>query len=101
MTAIPPSPFTDSGVTQPPPDEAVASTPKPSGDATADFSSATERRIEEAPASTSTVTVAAGDAGATIQELLDAIGGDCRFILDEEAFMAAIEPPPLFLQRAG
>jgi len=56
---------------------------------------------QEAPASTSTVTVAAGDAGAAIQELLEAIGGDCRFVLDEEAFMAAIEPPPLFLQRTA
>ena len=25
---------------------------------------------------------------------------DHRFVLDEEAFMEAIEPPPLFLQRA-
>ena len=62
---------------------------------------AEEGHQQEAPASTSTVTVAAGDVGATIQELLDAIGGDCRFVLDEEAFMAAIEPPPLFLQRTA
>jgi hypothetical protein len=40
-------------------------------------------------------------AAADIQELLEAIGGDCRFVLDEESFMAAIEPPPLFLQRTG
>ena len=39
------------------------------------------------------------DVAADIQELLDAIG--CRFVLDEEAFMAAIEPPPLFLQRTA
>ena len=38
-------------------------------------------------------------AAAEIQDLLEAIG--CRFVLDEEAFMAAIEPPPLFLQRTA
>jgi len=41
------------------------------------------------------------DAAADIQELLEAIGGDCRFVLDEEALWAAIEPPPLFLQRTA
>ena len=99
MTGLP-NPF-DSGTQACSPDEAAAVPSPRSPAAAAETPSATERRNEEAPASTSTVTVAAGDAGATIQELLDAIGGDCRFVLDEEAFMAAIEPPPLFLQRTA
>lgn len=34
-----------------------------------------------------------------IADLLEAIGGECRFILNEEEFMAAIELP-LFLRTA-
>ena len=61
---------------------------------------------EMAPASASAVTVEAGDAGATdcISEIFHyarlLCADDHRFVLDEQAFMEAIEPPPLFLQRA-
>jgi hypothetical protein len=46
------------------------------------------------------------DAGATdhIHEIFhfarQLYADDHRFVLDEEAFMDAIEPPPLFIQRA-
>jgi len=43
------------------------------------------------------------DAGATnhIGEIfVGALKLESRFVLDEQAFMEAIEPPPLFLQRA-
>jgi hypothetical protein len=62
---------------------------------------------EMAPASATAVTVAADDAGATdhIHEIFIGarkwIDDDHRFVLDEKAFMEAIEPPPLFMQRAA
>lgn len=69
------------------------------------FLSADPLTAEMAPASASTVTVAADDVGATdcIAEIF--IGADKldehRFVLDEGAFMAEIEDVPLFMRRMG
>ena len=108
MTTILPSPFlsaeqhplsaeTAAAAVASPPAAAAGLLPDPPSN---------EGRHQGAPASTSTVTVAAGDAGATdhIHELFyyarKLCDEDHRFVLDEQAFMDAIEPPPLFLQRA-
>ena len=69
------------------------------------FLSADPLTAETAPASASTVTVAAGDAGATdcIAEIF--IGADRldehRFVLDVDRFILDIEEPPLFLRATG
>lgn len=128
-TILPPNQF-DSGVIAFPPDEAAAPrVPTPPG-AAADFPepSATERRIEEAPASTPTVTVAAGDAGATNDICQIFIGAEKLFDPDPAAYTNAdqviydlllqmddphtadlidmpygmegiFDPPPLFIQQ--
>jgi hypothetical protein len=125
MTALPPSPFFDSGATDCPPDEAVAA-PRQSADAAADLSCG---GVKESPVSTSDYNGVQSPALVTAhglsrqscplsrsetgpQETIDCIGeifvgarklmdpDEHRFILDEQAFMDAIDEPPLFLRRA-
>lgn len=103
MTIIPQSPFLSADVhplsAEPaaaldasPPVAAAGLIPDPSN----------EGRHQGAPASASTVTVAAGDVGATdcIGEIFVGARKLDRFVLDVGRFMLDIEEPPLFLQRA-
>jgi hypothetical protein len=103
MTDIPQSPFL-SADQYPPAGTAVAIVSSPSV-ASAELlpePSSSEGRSQGAPA----IDPNPFDAGATdcIHELFHfarkLIDEDHRFILDEEAFMAEIEPLPLFMQRA-
>lgn len=77
MTTIPQSPFIHSGATDYPPDEAAAA-PRQGTEAAADICDI-------------------GEIFVGAEKLNDP---DARFVLDEQAFMDAIDEPPLFLRRA-
>jgi hypothetical protein len=108
MTDIPLSPFLSADQHPLSAETAVASVTSPSAAAAGLLPEppSNEGRPQGAPASTAAVTVAAGDADATnhIHEIFVGarkwIDDDHRFVLDERAFMDAIEPMPLFLQRS-
>lgn len=109
MTLMPPSPFTDSVA----PDRSQgpsADIQNSCGGAGAEAPVSRVRKPIEALATTGSaggspasseegfVGVAPGPQEA-IADLLEAIGGECRFKLDVDAFMAAVELP-LFLRTA-
>ena len=128
MSNLPPSPFTDSGEpVAPSPDDAVALTRSRAPGAAADIPepSVTERRLSEARALEATDCIGQIFVGArklldeplgqfdpaaitASDELLyealklldDPRARDLPYIPDRRAFIEAIEPWPLFLQRA-
>ena len=77
MNTVPPTNVFNSGATDYPPDEAAAA-PRQGTEAAADFSDI-------------------GEISVGAEKLNDP---DARFVLDEQAFMDAIDEPPLFLRRA-
>ena len=83
MTTLPnPWLSASAAVVMPVADQAAASSPHPPGDAAANQSPMTMEDIKAQPAVGEPLTAGATD----------------RFVLDEFAFMEAIEPLPLFLQ---
>jgi hypothetical protein len=107
MNGLPPSPFTDSGARAFPSDEAAACLPSLNPEhAAADIPVSPGGLNALYPSGESEPSVMlASPPGESctpqeaIADLLEAIGGECRFKLDEEEFMAAVELP-LFLRTA-
>ena len=99
MSTLPQSPFLSADLPLSADTAAALSQPR---DAAAELIPSNEGGHQGAPA----VETNPLDAGATdhIHEIfhfaLKLYEDDHRFVLDEEAFLEAIEPPPLFLQRA-
>jgi hypothetical protein len=89
MTILPPSPFTDSGLPEVPrPDEAAAPSCRAPGAAV---------EISESIDCIGEIFIGARkleDREISLSEL-------CHRGFDARAFIEAIEPPPIFLQRAG
>lgn len=113
MSIMPPSPFCTSESVTAETEPAVASLPPPVEAAAGPNSPPLVRALCPQGESEPPVTVASGGGEA----VADLFGSDIshvteifhwarelvkptRFVLDERAFMEAIEPPPLFLQRA-
>ena len=100
MTTLPnPWLSASAAVVMPVADQAAAPSPQPPGGAAANQSPMAAEVIEEAPAVPQT-SVCATDFhdAATIAVALEPLPAEGRFVLDEFAFMEAIEPLPLFLQ---
>jgi hypothetical protein len=82
MTNLPPSPFFDSGVPDCPPGEAATAL----------------RQVEAVAADLPDDLSCIGEIFVGASKLADP--DEHRFMLDEQAFMDAIDEPPLFLRRA-
>jgi hypothetical protein len=106
MASLPPSPFLNSALeAETPADtDAAPRLTDPVVAASGQFESpSNKRRQTEAPAVLPNEAAGATDCISEIfhhARKLIAEDGPPRFVLDERAFMEAIEPPPLFLQAA-
>jgi hypothetical protein len=101
MTAMPQSPFLSADQYPLPAETAAADASPQAAAEVIPEPSSNEGRLQGAPA----FDAEPFDVGATdhIHEIFHHARKlmDHRFVLDEQAFMEAIEPPPLFLQRTA